>query len=112
MVPFIALLGSAGLIALVYVIFFLLIVINQKLGAMTKMKPYYRWLYVTAYGIVIAFLTRLLRTSVLLAPEKAPSLLNSQVFYVAVYHIPLSVGMTIALMVMIKYWGWLLRPEE
>jgi len=106
-----ALLGAMGLASLIYTIF-LLATVNQKLGAMTKMRPYYRWLYVAAFFITIALLTRLLRTSVFWAPQQAPQLLNSDFFYFATYYVPLSVGMTIALMVTIKYWGWLLRAQE
>jgi hypothetical protein len=108
---FMALLGSAGLIALIYVTFFL-ITVNKKLGAMTKMKPYYRWLYVAAFFITQALLIRLLRTSVFWAPQEAPPLLASQLFYLATYHVPLFIGMTITLMVTIKYWGWLLQSPE
>ena len=103
-----ALLGSLGLVALAYITFFLLTV-NQKLGVMTKMKPYYRWLYLAAFFIVVALLIRFLRTSVFWAPQQAPQLLTSNLFYVALYYVPLSVGMTIILMVTVKYWGWLLQ---
>lgn len=103
-----ALLGSAGLISLIYVAFFL-ITVNQKLGAMTKMKPYYRWLYVAAFFLTEAVLIRFLRTSVFWASQEAPSMLTSDLFYLAMYHIPLGIGMTIMLLVTIRYWGWLLR---
>lgn len=103
-----ALLGSLGLAGLVFITFFLLTV-NQKLGSMTKMKPYYRWLYLAAFFVVVALLIRFLRTSVFWAPQQAPVLLTSDLFYVALYYVPLSVGMTIILMVTVKYWGWLLQ---
>ncbi len=106
---FIALLGTAGLVSLIYVVF-LLAIVNQRLGAMTKMKPYYRWLYVAAFFLTIAFFIRLLRTSVFWAPQQAPPLLDSTFFYLAFYYVPLCIGMTITLMVTVKYWGWLLRP--
>ena len=108
---FMALLGSAGLLSLVYISFFL-ITVNQKLGAMTKMKPYYRWLYAAAFFLTLALLIRLLRTSVFWAPQEAPPLLTSQLFYLATYYIPVFVGMTIMLMVTIKYWGWLLQSPD
>lgn len=108
---FMALLGSVGLVSLIYVSF-LLAVVDEKLGAMTKMKPYFRWLYVAAFFLCIAFLIRLLRTSVFWAPQQAPPLLNSSAFYFATYYIPLGVGMTIVLMVTVKYWGWLLRSWQ
>ena len=103
-----ALLGSAGLVSLVYITFFLL-TINQKLGAMTKMRPYYRWLYLSAFFTIVALFIRLLRTSVFWAPQQAPPLLTESFFYVALYYIPLGIGMTITLWVTVKYWGWLLK---
>jgi len=99
-----ALLGSAGLIALIYATFFL-VNVNQRIGAMTKMKPYYRWLYLAAFFQTIALLIRLLRTSVFWAPQQAPPLLTSGFFYLATYYVPLAVGMTIVLMVTVKYWA-------
>jgi hypothetical protein len=106
-----ALLGSAGLIGLIYVAF-LLAIVSQKIGNMTNMKPYYRWLYVAAAFLSLATLIRLLRTSVFLAPQEAPILLNSGAFYFVFYYMPLCVGMTIALLVTIKYWGWLLHSGQ
>lgn len=103
-----ALLGSAGLAALIYAVSFL-VNVNQRIGAMTKMKPFYRWLYLAAFCLTVAFLIRLLRTSVFWAPQEAPPLLTSNLFYLATYHVPLAVGMTIILMVTIKYWGWLIK---
>ena len=105
---FVALLGTMGLASLIYTAF-LLVTVNQRLGAMTKMRPYYRWLYVAAFFLTIAFLIRLLRTSVFWASQQAPPLLNNDFFYLASYYIPLCIGMTITLMVTVKYWGWLLH---
>lgn len=103
-----ALFGAAGLVSLIYVTFFL-VSVNQKLGAMTKMKPYYRWLYLAAFFVIVSLLIRLLRTSVFWAPQQAPPLLTSDLFYMALYYVPFSIGMTITLMVTVKYWGWLLQ---
>lgn len=109
---FMAPLSSMALISLLYVIS-LLITVSQRLGAMTKMKPYYRWLYISGLCVAVALLIRLQRTSVFLAPGvHTPLLLNSPVFDLALYYLPLSVGLTIALVVTVRYWGWLLQSQS
>ncbi len=104
----VALSGAVGLLSMIYATM-LLAAVSQKLGAMNRMKPYYRWMHLGAFFLAVAFLIRLLRTTVFWASEQAPPLLNSDFFYLASYYIPLCVGMTINLMVTIRYWGWLLR---
>ncbi len=103
-----ALLGAAGLLSMIYATM-LLATVSQKLGAMNRMRPYYRWMYLSAVLLAMALLMRLLRTTVFWASQQAPPLLNNDFFYLASYYVPLCVGMTIDLIVTIRYWGWLLR---
>jgi len=58
-----ALLGATGLLAMIYATM-LLATVSQKLGAMNRMRPYYRWMYLSVFFLAVAFLIRLLRTTV------------------------------------------------
>ncbi|MFQ6014712.1 MAG: hypothetical protein ACE5NP_04640 [Anaerolineae bacterium] len=106
----IALLGSAGLASLLYVTQ-ILAKLSQKLGEVTKMKEYFRAYRLSLSLFGTALFTQLLKTSTLSASHSLPFPLDSDLFYMIFYHIPLAAGATIALAITIKYWGWLLRQE-
>jgi hypothetical protein len=103
-----AVLGSMGLISAIYITL-IISKLSQKLGAVTKMQGYYRGLYVSAIFLLVSLIAHLLKTSVLLASERAPALLNSDLFYLFTYYLPLAIGTSINLAVTLRYWDWLLK---
>jgi chromate transport protein ChrA len=83
-----AILGSAGLLAIIYLLA-VLAGFGQKLGAVTKMRPFYYGYYVAIACIVVVLVARLIRTSVFWAqPLDVLPLLNSPWFYFLLYHLP------------------------
>jgi hypothetical protein len=65
-----AVLGSAGLMSAIYIIL-IMARLSQKLGAVTKMRGYYRGFYVSAIFLLVSLIAYFLKTSVLLASERA-----------------------------------------
>jgi len=83
--------------------------LSQKLGAVTKMRGYYRGFYVSAIFLLVSLVAYFLKTSVLLASEQAPALLNNDLFYLLTYYLPLAMGTSIGLAITLRYWNWLFK---
>jgi hypothetical protein len=106
-----AVLGSLGLASLIYALV-ILAQFGRKLGAVTKMKPYYKGYYIAASFVSVALVVRFVRASVLWAPPGSiPSLLTSSLFYLFLYHLPLAVGLGLGLAITWHYWSWLLKER-
>lgn len=106
-----AIVGSVGLISLLYALI-ILAQLGQKLGAVTKMRPLYRGYYVAVGLVGVALIVRFVRASVFWAPPATiPPLLNDPRFYFVLYHLPLAVGMTLSLGITWHYWNWLLKER-
>lgn len=101
-------LGIVGLLS----IFFLMLTLanlSRRLGAVTKMPPYYRGFYV-AMGILAApLVVRLVRSSVRLPSDAGPALLYSPIFYLFAYYLPLAIAVALSSAVAWRYWGWLFK---
>jgi hypothetical protein len=107
-----AIVASAGLASVLYALA-ILARFGQKLGAVTKMRPFYRGYYVSIGCVGLALITHLLRASVFWAPAQTiPAMLNSPVFYLFLHYLPLAVGLSIALGVTWYYWSWLLKEKR
>jgi hypothetical protein len=103
---------SVGLISIIYITF-ILSRLSKRLGEVSRMPTKaYRGFYLALSLLAASLLTFLLRISALPTPEKAPAFLTSAVFYLLFHSIPLATGVTICLIVTIKYWGWLMKEEE
>jgi hypothetical protein len=103
-----AVLGSAGLMSAIYITL-IMARLSQKLGAVTKMRGYYRGFYVSALFLLVSLIAHFLKTSVLLASSQAPALLNNDLFYLFTYYLPLAIGTSISLAITLRYWDWLLK---
>ena len=103
-----AVLGSVGLISAIYIIL-IMASLSQKLGAVTKMRRYYWGFHVSAIFLLVSLIAYFLRTSVLLASEQVPTLLNNDLFYLLTYYLPLAIGTSISLAITLRYWDWLLK---
>jgi len=106
-----AVLGSLGLASLGYALL-ILAQFGRKLGAVTKMKPFYKGYYVAASLVCVALVIRFVRASVFWAPPGSiPSLLRSSIFYLFSYHLPLAIGLCLGLLITWHYWSWLLKER-
>jgi hypothetical protein len=106
-----AIVAALGLVAVIYALA-ILARFGQKLGAVTKMRPLYKGYYASIALLGVALIVRFLRTSVFWAPpQSTPTLLDSPVFYLFFYHLPLATGLTLALGITWYYWSWLLKER-
>jgi hypothetical protein len=101
-------LGTASLIFL----FFILARLSEKLGAVTKMAPYYRWFWVGLGFLAVALFAQFLRIGVLLTTQASFLWLDTPAFYLITYHLPMAIGVTISLVVTWRYWSWLLTERD
>jgi hypothetical protein len=106
-----AILGSMGLISILYALL-ILAQFGRKLGAVTKMQPYYKGYYGAVCLVGLSLVVRFIRVSVFWAPpDTIPSLLNTPLFYFLLYHLPLAIGLSIGLVITWRYWSWLLKER-
>jgi len=106
-----AVLGSVGLGSLIFALI-ILAQFGRKLGAVTKMRAYYKGYYIASCLVGIALVIRAIRASVFWAPPgSTPSLLGSPLFYLFLYHLPLIVGLGLGLVITWHYWSWLLKER-
>lgn len=104
----------AALVASIAIVYLLYIfaTLSRKLGAVTKMKPHYRWLYVALVLILLSlageWIVLMLRT----APQTAPDWLLSEWFFLLAHTIPLLSAVVLALLIVLRYWGWLFRERD
>jgi hypothetical protein len=106
-----AVLGALGLFSILYALL-ILAQFGRKLGAVTKMKPFYSGYYVAACCVGLALVVRFVRATVFWAPrDTIPSLLNSPLFYLLLYHLPLAIGLSLGLVITWHYWSWLLKER-
>jgi len=103
--------GCLGEAALIWALIILLR-LSQKLGDVMKMKPYYRGYYLAIGLVSLALGMRLLAASFWYEPIwPLATWLKEASFYPLVHHIALAAGITIALPIAFRYWGWLLRER-
>ncbi len=106
-----AILGSMCLVSLLYALL-TLAQFGRKLGAVTKMKPFYKGYYVAASCVGLALIIRLVRVTAFWATEdRIPSMLDSSLFYLFLYHLPLAIGLSLGLAITWHYWSWLLKER-
>ena len=105
-------LGVVGLIAIMYLLY-IFANLSRRLGAVTKMKPYYRGYYVALAFLSVSFVARVVLSSVALSPPSlvAPGLLSSPFFSLVAYHVPFAIAMAISVGVTWQYWSWLLKEK-
>jgi len=111
MTAFFTLLSPTGTIAAI-VVLYILARLSKKLGAVTRMAPYYRWYWVGMASLLVGLMSQFLRITVLLAGEAHYSWFNAAPFYLFTYHLPVALGVTIGLVVTWRYWSWLLREQD
>ncbi len=103
-----ALIGSIAVGYLLYIF----VVLSRKLGVVTKAKPYYRWLYGSIVTVVVTTVIEWIILTVRTVPQNAPEIIVSEWFHLIGRTIPLVVAVVIALVVVLRYWGWLFRERD
>ncbi len=84
---------------------------SRRLSAVTKMPDYYRWFQVASLLVALAAMGQTVRGTAVLAPELALPVLLEPWFALVSFHIPLAVGVTIDLWLVLYYWRWILKEK-
>ena len=100
-----------GSIAVGYLLY-IFVVLSRKLGAVTKAKPRYRWLYVSIVIVIVTAVSEWIILTARTAPQNVPVMIMSEWFHLIGHTLPLVVAAVIALVVVIRYWGWLFRESD
>jgi len=101
-------LSPIGLAAIVYLIA-IFSSLSQRLNAVAKKADHHRWFSVANGFFIVAALSQAIRSAANLAPDRAFPVLLEPWFPLVTFHIPLTIGTTIALWLVWYYWGWILK---
>lgn len=99
-------LGILGQLALLFMVY-MLADLSRRLGAVTKMRPYYRGFYVAMGILLVPVLVRMARTD-----GADANLAGNAALYVVVYHLPFAIAITLCVVVAWRYWGWLFQESQ
>jgi hypothetical protein len=100
-------LGSLGLVAIVY-LGTILSGLSKRLNAVAKKRDYQRWFWFSNSLIAVAATSQVVRSTAALAPACALPALLEPWFALVTFHVPLAVGATGDLLLVLYYWGWIL----
>ena len=104
----VTILSVLGTLSVIY-LFYILAKLSQRLGSVEKMSPYYRYFYVANAFIVIGAVSHIIMARVALSPQDFPAWLLAPWFLLISHYVPLTIGVTIGLLVTWRYWSWLIR---
>ena len=103
-------LGVIGLAGVAYTLY-ILANLSRRLGAVTKMPPYYRSFYIAIGLLTLSILARVTLNSMELAPERSTGVISAPWFSLVAYHIPFVLAMVISVAVAWRYWIWLFKEK-
>lgn len=104
-------LASLGLLSIIYTLF-ILANLSRRYGQVIRLPSYYRGFYVSMTLIGLTLISHLIRSSVIVAPDQAPPLLDNDWFYLFTYHVPLALAVALAMGTAWRYWSWLLMEQQ
>src|SRR5438874_10884024 len=96
-----SLLGLLGPISLI-VALVVIALLSHRLGSVTKRAPLYRWYFVSVALVGLSVIGKFIQIS---APEDQKS------SAVAVADIAFTAGLSLAVVIAWRYWGWLLHER-
>lgn len=103
--------GIGGLLAITY-LGFLFANFSRRLSAVTRMANHHRWFPVASVFVALAAMSQVVRgTAALAPPDVVPPILLEPWLSLVSFHIPLAIGITIDLVLVWYYWGWILKEK-
>ena len=104
-------LGVAIFVAVIYMNW-LLKRFSQRIGEVTRMPLYYRWFGISNVFVFFALLSYTFQCSAALAVRESERLfILDPLFSLFTFHIPLTLGIGIDVIVGFVYWGWLIHER-
>lgn len=107
----IAFLGTFGILSVI-ILFYILARLSNRLGSVQKMPAIYRYYYIALFFLVIGYITQMLMIRISFTPENFPNWITSPWFLLFAHHLPLTIGVSIGLVITWCYWSWLIIKEE
>lgn len=104
-------LAPVSLIALLSALF-LYHSLSRRFGAVTKMPPHYRLFIVSIAFVGLALVVSIVRTAAQLSCRPEVACLTSPAFGLVFYLLPLFIGTMIGVIVVWRYWSWLLKNQD
>ncbi|MBN1218392.1 MAG: hypothetical protein JXM69_05660 [Anaerolineae bacterium] len=105
-----SILGTAGTLSLI-ILFYVLARLSERFGAVVRMQPRYRYLYVSILLVLISFIIHILAVSAETTTTDTTWLTNPWVLLV-VYYLPHTIAISLALYVAWHYWSWLITERS
>jgi hypothetical protein len=103
-------LGPVALLAVAY-LGTLFADLTRRLSAVRKTPDHYGWFRVGSSFVTVAAFSQAVRGIAALAPHLAPPVLLETWFAVLSYHIPLCLGVTLLLALVLHHWKWTLTEK-
>ena len=103
-------LGPIGLLSIFY-LGLLFSNLSRRLGAVTKMANRYLWFRLANFFVVLAVFSQVLRGIATLAADEALPFLLADWFALVSFHIPMAVGVTIDLLLVLDDWRWIFKEK-
>lgn len=76
------------------------------------MRPLYRYYYLALIFLAIAYFAHLTEAQAVSTPQDVPAWLVAPWFLLLAHHVPLTIGVTIGLVVTWRYWSWLVTEPD
>lgn len=111
MIALSSLLGVLGTLSIL-VILYILAKLSERFGTVVKMRPRYRYYYVALGFLTVGWLVQLLVLAAGLTPIEIQNWLNSPWVLLIGYYLPLTIGVTIGLVITWSYWSWLVAERN
>jgi hypothetical protein len=84
---------------------------SRRLGNVTKMADYYRWFRIANGLVALAAVSQVVRGTADMACDLVLPFLLAPWFSLVTFHIPLAIGVTLDLVLVWYYWGWILKEK-
>lgn len=102
-----SILGTVGTLSVI-ILFFVLARLSERFGAVVKMRPLYRYYYLSLLLALVSATTHILTAKADSIATDNPSWLTNLWFPLLAYHLPLTIAVSIAMYVTWHYWSWLI----
>ena len=104
-------LACVGLLAIAY-LGSLFANFSRRLSTVTRMVDRSRWFRLSSGLVALAAASQVIRGTAALAPQDiVPSVLLNPWFPILSFHIPLAIGVVLDLLLVLYYWGWILKER-
>lgn len=111
MIGTVPLLGTFSTLSLL-LLFYILAKLSERFGSVIRMRPIYRYYYVALVFLAIGYGTHLVEAYAVSNPNVVPVWLLTPWFLLVAHHLPLTIGVTIGLVVTWRYWSWLVTEPD